>query len=389
MTAAPRVAFAGYYGMSNFGDDLFALLCAKAAQRFWNAEPRIIGPRLQESAVATTSRLSAERYGGGGLVGRSARAWSFLRGLNDCDVLALGGGSVINARTSFRTPLMLSAQRRQRVQLGAVGVSIGPFADASSQSAAARTARAFSYIAVRDRRSHELAQTMGLGDITHAGCDLAALLPLLVPSAIRRTHDAPRIIGVAPCRYAVRADHPAPSPDAWPIAFVNSIAAMARPPHVRVFCLNGHARHGDLDMAAKLHEALQARGIASSLYRHAAGAPLATVDAIADCDAFISARLHGAIVAYLRNVPFTIVDYHPKCRDFADDIGLDASLRIDDRAQDRKAFDAAIAAMLNARTPITGISPQIYALQAPGIFQCAPWSTPLSAPIHPQPAVVP
>ena len=96
MTAAPRVAFAGYYGMSNFGDDLFALLCAKAAQRFWNAEPRIIGPRLQESAVATTSRLSAERYGDGGLVGRSARAWSFLRGLNDCDVLALGGGSVIN-----------------------------------------------------------------------------------------------------------------------------------------------------------------------------------------------------------------------------------------------------------------------------------------------------
>lgn len=30
----PRVAFTGYYGMRNFGDDLFGVICTRAAERY-------------------------------------------------------------------------------------------------------------------------------------------------------------------------------------------------------------------------------------------------------------------------------------------------------------------------------------------------------------------
>lgn len=392
MTHEPRVAFTGYYGMRNFGDDLFGVLCATAARRFWNAEPRLIGPPLTGlDAPGTWPRgLPRDWYGGTGITGRTARLLGFVRGLQGSDVLVLGGGSVINARRSFRTPLMLSAQRRGRLQLAALGVSIGPFPDAAAQAAAARNARAFSYIAVRDRRSFELAQAMGLGDVTHDGRDIAGLLPLLFPRATRDRKDGPRTIGIAPCRYVVRDDHPAPACDAWLDSCVEALARASLPLRVRVFCLNSHPEHGDEAIATRLQARLGERGVDATLHRYDGRDPLATVGAIADCDAFISARLHGAIVSYLCGVPFTMVEYHPKCRDFADDIGLDAACRITAGSCGRAAFEAAIATMLNEDAIPVRLSPDLYAQQALGIFQCAPWSTSLPTTIESVPrAAVP
>ncbi|GAB2496562.1 hypothetical protein GCM10027084_07220 [Pseudoxanthomonas sangjuensis] len=387
MRDEPRVAFTGYYGMRNFGDDLFGVLCAAAARRFWNAAPRLIGPPLAGlDAPGTWPRaLPRDWYGGTGIAGRTARLLGFARGLRGSDVLVLGGGSVINARRSFRTPLMRSAQRRGRLRLAALGVSIGPFPDAAAQAAAARNARAFSYIAVRDRRSFELAQAMGLGEVAHDGRDLAGLLPLLFPRNGRDGKAGPRTVGIAPCRYAVRDDHPAPACDAWLDACVDALAGAAAPLRVRVFCLNSHPEHGDEAIATRLHARLRERGVDAVLQRYDGRDPLATVGGIADCDAFISARLHGAIVSYLCGVPFTMVEYHPKCRDFADDIGLDAACRITSRWCGRAAFADAIATMLNEDATPVRLSPDLYARQALGIFQCAPWSISLPPTIAPMP----
>ena len=102
--------------------------------------------------------------------------------------------------------------------------------------------------------------------------------------------------------------------------------------------------------------------------------PIAMAREIGRCDAFISARLHGAIVAYLQGVPFTIIDYHPKCNDFADDVGLDASQRITAKRQDTAAFEGAIDAMLGDGWVPT-LSRELYVLKAQDIFKSAPWST--------------
>ncbi|MDI9240255.1 polysaccharide pyruvyl transferase family protein [Lysobacter sp. LF1] len=373
-----RTAFTGYYGMCNFGDDLFGVLCAAAARRYWNADPRLIGPPLAGVDADATWPLPRALYGSGGAIGKAARLLGFARGLRGTDVLVMGGGSVINARESFRQPMMLSAQARGRLQLAAVGVSIGPFADAASEEAAARFARHFAYLSVRDHRSFELAQRMGLERIVHRGRDLAGLLPMVsapLPAATDDDRSVPRI-GLAPCCYSVRADHPAPTPERWHEDCANALARMAArtPLQVDVFSLNGHPVHGDAALARDLHARLRASGIPVRVRQYAGGDPMAMVQAIRGCDAFISARLHGAIVAYVCSIPFAIVDYHPKCRDFADDVGLAAHLRIDERSNGEETFTQVLDALLNDRACRPLLSPDVYAREAQDIFQCAPWS---------------
>jgi polysaccharide pyruvyl transferase WcaK-like protein len=381
MTKRLRVGFTGYYGMRNFGDDLFGVLCAAAARRYWNADPLLVGPGLDGAQARATwpAALPAALYGSSGALGKAARVVGFMRGLHGSDVLVMGGGSVINARESFRKPMMLSAVRRGRVQLAAVGVSVGPFPDAASEASAAEFVQQFSYLSVRDRRSYEVARRMGLARIAHHGRDLAGLLSTVTPlssrSAATEDRGVPRI-GIAPCRYQVRADHRAPTPEQWHDAVIHALAGTAAraPLQVEVFSLNAHPQHGDEAMAAQLQHRLRERGIAASLHAYA-GDPLATVDTIRRCDAFISARLHGAIVAYLCAVPFAIVDYHPKCRDFADDIGLPAMLRMTGASHDASAFMHVLDALLNGNGARPALSPDVYAHEAQDIFQCAPWST--------------
>lgn len=374
-----RIGFTGYYGMSNFGDDLFGAVCAAAARRFWNGAPCLVGPAIPdvESRYTMPRRYPARMYGASGALGKASRLYSFLSAVRGSDVLVMGGGSVITARESFRKPLMLSAQRRGKLQLAAVGVSIGPFDDAASEAAVASFVERFAYLSVRDRRSYELAMRMGLGSITHHGRDLAGLLPSMLPAPRRSAaDDRPIRIGIAPCNYTAGPGYPVPDPQTTQAALVEALAQLAgrRRLQVDVFGLNGHALHGDRALAQALQQRLLERGVVAGWTQYAGQGPFAIARAIAACDAFVSVRLHGAIVAYLQGVPFTMVDYHPKCADFADDVGLPAAQRIDAQRQGADAFGEALASMLDGHGE-PALSREVYALQAQEIFKCGPWAT--------------
>jgi polysaccharide pyruvyl transferase WcaK-like protein len=381
MTTRPlRVSFTGYYGMDNFGDDLFGAICSAATRAYWRGEPRLAGPAI----VGVDTRYTMPRwypasvYGAGGALGKASRLYSFARAIRGADVLAMGGGSVITARESFRKPMMLSAHRRGEVQLAAVGVSIGPFENAAAEASVADFIQRFAYLSVRDRRSYELALRMGLRGKVHHGRDLAGLLPLLVPLS-RPEGATPATgtirIGIAPCNYGEAQGYPAPNQPLLQASMVASLAKLAgeRPLRIDIFSLNEHDRHGDRALAQALREQLHRQGLAAQVLGYRGMGPIAMAQEIGRCDAFISARLHGAIVAYLQGVPFAIIDYHPKCNDFADDIGLPSSQRITAQRQDAEAFDGALAAMLGDEHAPT-LSRELYALQAQDIFKSSPWS---------------
>jgi polysaccharide pyruvyl transferase WcaK-like protein len=375
-----RTSFTGYYGMNNFGDDLFGMICSAAARRFWNSEARLVGPAIEgvDSDYTMPAWYPPGYYGASGPLGQASRLYSFMRAIRGSDVLVMGGGSVINARKSFRKPMMVSAQRRGKVELAAVGVSIGPFDDDEAAEAAAEFIDRFAYISVRDRRSYELALKMGYAHKTHNGCDLAGLLALLVPPARRASRadarDGAVRIGIAPCNYRGNG-YRAPDKSVVQSELCTALArlASARPLQVDIFSLNDHREHGDHALAVALQQELQARNIASEVLRYRGRSPLDMVRAIGLCDAFVSARLHGAMVAYLQGVPFTIIDYHAKCRDFAADIVLPDAQRIDAERHDADAFGQAFTAMLEGGSA-PAVSPGLYAEQARDIFECAPWA---------------
>jgi len=375
-----RVSFTGYYGMRNFGDDLFGVICAAAARQFWDARPKLVGPAQVAMATPCTMPpwFPAEAYGGAGIVGKAARLYSFLGGMRDTDLLVMGGGSVINGRKSFREPMMLSADRRKRLQLAAIGVSVGPFEHRALRDSAKAFISRLTYLAVRDRRSYELALEIGAGARIHWGRDLAGLLPVLLPSRAPRPLPAPGEelrIGVAPARFAPRPGYPAPSVRALHDSIVESLKVLGARYRLQVdvFCLNGHAVHGDMQLAQALHQALADCGVAARRvdYRH--GDPLATARALGECNAVISTRLHGAIVAYVLGVPFMIVDYHPKCADFASDIDLPASRRITAGHDGRAAFSRGLETML-AGEEVPGLPAAEYSRQAQEVFRRAPWA---------------
>lgn len=378
-----RASFTGYYGMRNFGDDLFGAICAAASRRFWNAKPRVVGPAIAtvDSLYTMPGWYPPAVYGGSGLLGKTGRLYSFLRGVRNTDLLVMGGGSVINGRGSFREPLMLSAQRRGRLKLAAIGVSVGPFEDAASQESAKAFISRLSYLAVRDRRSYELALEMGVGERLHRGRDLAGLLSMLLPPSER-----PRLpaqgeklrIGVAPCRYSPRPGYSTPEAKALQDSMVEALKALSTRYRlqVEIFSLNGHSLHGDREVAQTWHRALAAQGVLARQIDYLHCDPIATAQAIGECDAFISTRLHGAIVAYMVGVPFMLVDYHPKCADFADDIGLPASRRITAQHNGAAAIADGLEAMLGGED-MPGLSHEDYAVQAREIFRRAPWAVPV------------
>lgn len=43
---------------------------------------------------------------------------------------------------------------------------------------------------------------------------------------------------------------------------------------------------------------------------------------VAQCDAFVAMRFHSAIFAYMCQLPMIVINYHPKCRALAREIGL-------------------------------------------------------------------
>lgn len=383
MESKLRASFTGYYGMSNFGDDLFGAVCATAARDFWHASPRLVGPPIAAVASGCTMPpwYSPAAYGSQGLVGKAGRLYSFLRGIRNTDLLVMGGGSVINGRPSFREPLMLSAKRSGRLQLAAIGVSIGPFEDHAAQQAAKAFVSQLSYLAVRDCRSYDLAVQLGAGERVHRGRDLAGLLPTLLPSSERRPVPAQGgllRIGVAPCRYSPRPDYPTPDAKVMQESMCAAMEALGKRYHlqVEIFVLNGHSLHGDTELARSLHQALTERGIPARKIGYFRCDPIATARMIGECDAFISTRLHGAIVSYVLGVPFLIIDYHPKCADFADDIGLPASRRITAERSDLTAFSRGLEVML-AGEGIPELAREDYSLQARDIFQRAPWAADL------------
>jgi polysaccharide pyruvyl transferase WcaK-like protein len=340
--------------------------------------------------------VSGVLYGAPGLLGKASRFYSFARGLSSSDVLVMGGGSVIGGvtRSLFRQRMMVSARASGKLKLAAVGVSIGPIESVSAEDAVARFVESFDYISVRDKRSYDLAVRMGVSEKVHLGRDLAGLLPLITDisnaaagaagaaGAARRDGGDGVRIGVAPCNYRA-SSYDAPGKEQLLEALTEQLVRLAgsRRLQVDIFSLNEHAVHGDHALACELEQKLVDRGVGTCMQRYRGRSPLSVDQAIGECGAFISVRLHGAIVAYLQGVPFAIVDYHPKCNDFADEVGLSPVLRI--RAGEgglANSIGGALAAMLSPGNE-PALPRDVYCEQAQDIFTSAPWSVPRTSEI--------
>lgn len=290
-----RVHAIGYYGMGNFGDELFADVARTRASLLWPG--------------ATVRTFAARRPGpwsDGTWLGKGLRATATLAGAAWADTFALVGGSVLtdlNGTTRLRDRLAPGKRRE------ALGVSVGPFAsDAARDRVLAHLDRC-ERIVVRDAASAER-----LGRDVPVGGDLAALHPSLQAPG-------PGGDALVVC--------PSAATDTDPAALADALRATGERPPVVVLALNAHPDLGDVAACARVADALAPHAASVRTESFAQLGIPGTCELLGTARAVWTERLHGAIAAHLLGRPFALRAHHAKCADLADWIGLADARRVD------------------------------------------------------------
>lgn len=375
-----KITLNGYYGFSNYGDDLFNLTSVLGAARWWPGhDVDILGPPVHgiDTRFRVPSWFPNDLYTAPGLAGKLSRL-AFLAGaLTTRDLLVYAGGSTLSHSSLLKKLQRVAAERRW-TKFAAVGVSVGPFSDAADEAEAARFLRQFSFVAVRDRQSLAVLERMRVPYQPVLARDLVGALPLLLPGSfwVEPAPAAPPTLGVSFRFYESHSGGDVEQERRRNAALMEGICrhAKRRSTRVRIFCLNTHPRWGDMPLCCELQDRLAAEGMLAEIIT-SEDHLLGRWHSLATCDAVLCVRMHAGITAYLNNVPFALVEYHEKCTDFLDDIGQPSSLRITADAADPDEVVALIERLLRRDGPPT-LSPETYALEAAANFTAAPWATP-------------
>ncbi len=360
MTKIKTVYVVGFYGVSNYGDDLFCEAINLSSDRLFPGEKvRIVSPvDLSGRGRPKLPRWLTRYFGSSGVAGILSRLVTGLYIAVRGDLIVMGGGSVLSDVHGVRRLQQLVA-RLTGVRFAALGVSLGPFTDDVSRNRVAAFANTFERLVVRDRESVEQAGDMGLTEKCVLGGDLASLYPRAGQHRATLSDGRKRIM-VIPCRY----EGFRPAELARGVASAleeNSLSS--DDVGISVLSVNNHDAYGDDALAAELVTELKALGHRPTGLNYEDLGVKETWDLIAVQDAVISGRLHGGITAYLASVPYTLIEYHTKCKDFNDDVGLPPERRI---APQFVAEDVSVALTDLLRGPQLGtqVRPADYVAEA-------------------------
>lgn len=318
-----KTLIVGFYGMHNFGDDLFVDVIENAEEfhRLGRRKvflcPPVPGVNAKYSFLA---RRFGTQFGETSLRGRIARLLSALVGIATSRTVVLGGGSVLSQLTGVRRTQAILG-RLFRTRWMAVGVSIGPFTTSTDRVKIRNFLQRFNVIEVRDERSWRLARDLEIE--SRRTLDLAYFKhPTEAPPARRLIYVPCSGVSEQDERKVIRAIDQG----------LSSLGIRSGSSELVIAVLNGHPQNGDEERARQAAHLL--RHHSPAIFRYEDAGVQRTWDLLGSSKALVSGRLHGGIAAHVNGVPFVAIEYHSKVSDFLDDIGQDDLLRLskNDRA---------------------------------------------------------
>jgi len=324
-----QIVFCGYYGRQNAGDDAFCAVASWGAQHYWNVtNVRFLcrhTPKLPGPGKPLLLRRSV--FPGQGFLEAGLHA---ARG----STVVFAGGSIFGRSIPLlnRRRVMGWAHRAGRIELGAIGVSVGPYKHLSARRSLEKFLRRFSFLALRDRRSFEEACSMNLPFQPIQSSDLALLFPKVYGEIVPESslEESRPVLGVNVCHYERYVGGETRNEQRRESLVLDTLrkVATAVPITIRLFVLNGNPHLGDAQLANLFAESLS--NCARIEIVPYSDSPGATWRKVGQCDAFLGIRLHSGIFSFAARVPFLLVEYHRKCTDFLDDIGWPGKWRIGD-----------------------------------------------------------
>ncbi|WP_084166483.1 polysaccharide pyruvyl transferase family protein [Stutzerimonas azotifigens] len=366
----------GYYGMGNFGDDLFGVTVAGASAHYWtDFNVRLLCPRLDgiENDFFIPGWFPKTVYSSQSYAGKLSRLGFLMRSLKEAEKYVFAGGSVFSSMPSGLRDFVVSRHSEQ-LAISAVGVSLGPFDSMESEKKIRTMLRSFEYISLRDKVSYEIAESFNLDARVVLAGDLAGVMKTIYPlpptAAFKLTSDK-KIIGFSPCFLDRRPELARHYCD----AFISAVKAASTTMQMKVIVLNlnYHPTLGDNSLCNYAMSELNSFAIECEMICYSSMGVLGTWNLISTFDAYISVRLHGAISAFLLNVPFCLFEYHPKCTDFLYEIGAPDIARLAPEKGDDFGLTDALANILGGAHYST-LSTSKYEQASALNFTKAPWA---------------
>jgi len=175
-----RIGFSGYYGMANYGDDLFAITAFLASQKYWEKfDPLLLCRRISnfKANYGIAPFIPHGALANLELTGKFCRLTNLLWNSFNLDKIVFAGGSLFHSGGISARDFVFLLKRGRRDYFSAIGVSIGPFEDMSSERRVCKKLRSFEYISVRDRVSYERLMSYDIEGKVVQAADLVGVLP--------------------------------------------------------------------------------------------------------------------------------------------------------------------------------------------------------------------
>jgi polysaccharide pyruvyl transferase CsaB len=301
-----RIALSGYYGFGNGGDEavLAGLIKSLRDQAQINGLSGLELTALSINPAATTAEHgipAAHRYKIGPL----------LRTLARCDLLASGGGSLLQDVTSRHSIFYYLGVVRAAQIMGKktmfIAQGIGPLTLPRSRKLTAAVARRCDAITVRDEASASLLREIGVERPEIVVTADPALLLRNLPSE--------------PLPDTAIALRPWKDQTGQIVALVVDALKSSRVPVGQFFpCSHsediGPAQLAETRYGKVEHPFLEANGASESRSSH-----LKIIDSVRRCEMVVGMRLHALILAAAYGVPSVALAYDPKVTAFMEQTG--------------------------------------------------------------------
>ena len=297
----PRVVLSGYYGFGNVGDD--AILQALTAElHAAGAESVLVpaGPLRERLGVLPGVRFCGQRD-------RHAIAAELRAGA----VLLSGGGGLFQDATSLRSLLyyagVVELARWYRRPWAIVAQSLGPLRRPLARALTGRCLRGARAVSVRDALSQAEAVALGRpGEQVLLSVDPVFALPAPTAAELQQAEE---VLPPGPCiALCLRSTNHVET-------VLQAVAAAALPAEASLVAVACQAAD------EPVHEALAER-LGRPLHCCAAADVRHTLAVLGACELVLAERLHAIIFAVLCGRPVLAVDYDPKVRGLAEQVGV-------------------------------------------------------------------
>lgn len=321
-----EILFSGYYGQLNTGDDAFIEVSSWGADKYWN-KTNILFLAKKEKLPESCLPIRGYPFN----MPRTLSLQSKLL-VSSTNYLISAGGSILCSKFNSKDIKHLALKEKkkhQRIKLGAIGVSIGPFKTIEDEKAIVNYLMNLNFLSVRDQASFDYLTSLDLPYKPINAFDLAALLPNIygIEKNASYIHMNKKVVGISVCPVESISGINVESEAIRNNKTIDLLKLLDKNDniHFKFFIINGHQIIGDHKITQEIINKVLPSSYEIIDYSRKTKFMW---DQINSCDFVISTRLHAAIFACFSNIPFMLNEYHRKCSDFLDNVGYNFEYRL-------------------------------------------------------------